>query len=44
MNWFGVDQEKLDADEKLQIIAEYMREYSYQEVFGNGRYVVYVTE
>lgn len=44
MNWFGVDQEKLAADEKLQIIAEYMREYSYQEVFGNGRYVVYVTE
>lgn len=44
MNWFGVDQEKLDADEKLQIIAEYMRDYSYREVFGNGRYVVYVTE
>lgn len=44
MNWFGVNQEKLDADEKLQIIAEYMQEYSYREVFGNGRYVVYVTE
>ena len=44
MNWFGVDQEKLDADEKLQIIAEYLKERSYQEVYGSGRYVVYVTE
>ena len=44
MNWFGVDRKVLDADEKLQIIAEYMREHSYREVFGNGRYVVYVTE
>lgn len=44
MNWFGVDQDKLDADEKLQIIAAYMKEHSYREDFGNGRYVVYVTE
>ncbi len=44
MNWFGVDQDELDADEKLQIIAEYMEEHSYREGFGNGRYVVYVTE
>lgn len=44
MNWFGVDKEKLDADEKLQILAAYMKEHSYKEVFGNGRYVVYVTE
>lgn len=44
MNWFGVDKEKLDADEKLQILATYMKEHSYKEVFGNGRYVVYVTD
>lgn len=44
MNWFGVDQEAMDEDEKLQILAAYMKEYSYREVFGNGRYVVYVTE
>ena len=44
MNWFGVDKEKLDADEKLQILAIYMKEHSYKEVFGNGRYVVYVTD
>ncbi len=44
MNWFGVDKEKLDADEKLQILAAYMKEHSYKEVFGNGRYVVYVTD
>lgn len=44
MNWFGVDRQKLDADEKLQILAVYMKEHSYKEVFGNGRYVVYVTE
>lgn len=43
MNWFGVDREALEADEKLQIIAEYMKEHSYREAFGNGRYVVYVT-
>lgn len=44
MNWFGVDQEAFHADEKLQIIAEYMQGHSYREAFGNGRYVLYVTE
>lgn len=41
MNWFGVKQEKLDAEEKLQILKGYLAEYRYREVFGNGRYVVY---
>ena len=41
MNWFGVEQEKMDADEKLQILKGYMEENGYQERFGNGRYVVY---
>lgn len=44
MNWFGVEKEKLDQDEKLQILGEYMKAHSYQEAFGNARYVVYVTE
>ena len=42
MNWFGVDQAKLDADEKLQILRRYMEAQGYQETFGNGRYVVYL--
>lgn len=44
MNWFGVEKEKLEQDEKLQILDEYMKAHSYQEAFGNARYVVYVTE
>lgn len=44
MNWFGVDQPALDADEKLQILGQYMKERLYQETFGNGCYVVYMTD
>ena len=44
MNWFGVEKEKLDQDEKLQILGEYMKAHSYREGFSNARYVVYVTE
>ena len=44
MNWFGVDREKLDWDEKLRVLSTYMKEHSYREVFGNGRYVVYLAE
>ena len=44
MNWFGTNREALDADEKLQILAGYMREHSYRETFSNGRYVVYLAE
>lgn len=44
MNWFGVEKEKLDQDDKLRILGEYMKDHSYQEAFGNARYVVYVTE
>ncbi len=41
MNWFGVDRTKMDEDEKLQILKEYLRVYEYEENFANGRYVVY---
>ena len=44
MNWFGVDRETLDQDEKLRILSAYMKEHSYREIFGNGRYVVYLAE
>ena len=44
MNWFGTNREALDADEKLQILAGYMREHSYRETFSNGRYVVYLAK
>ena len=44
MNWLGTDREALDSDEKLQILADYMRKHSYQETFANGRYVVYLAE
>lgn len=44
MNWFGADREELDRDEKLQILSTYMTEHSYCEMFGNGRYVVYLAE
>lgn len=44
MNWFGIKKEELDRDEKLQMLADYMAGHSYEESFGNGRYVVYVTE
>lgn len=44
MNWFGVDREKLDQDEKLQLLEAYMQAHFYQEGFGNACYAVYVTE
>ena len=44
MNWFGTNREALDADEKLQILADYMRGHSYRETFSNDRYVVYLAE
>lgn len=42
INWFGVDVEKMAADEKQRILAEWIRDYGYTEVFGNARYVVYM--
>lgn len=41
MNWFGVDREKMNEDEKLQKLRAFMEEYDYAESFGNARYVVY---
>lgn len=39
--WFGVDVEKYDADEKLAILREFLETYDYKETFSNMRYVVY---
>lgn len=44
INWFGVDQEALDEDEKLQALDLFMKRHGYQEQFCNARYAVYVTE
>ncbi len=44
MNWFGTDRDRLDRDEKLQILIGYMDAHAYRESFANGRYAVYVTE
>ncbi|MCM1424523.1 MAG: hypothetical protein NC415_12025 [bacterium] len=41
IGWFGVDTEKLAADEKLRILGEWIGAYGYTERFGNARYVVY---
>lgn len=41
IGWFGVDTEKMAADEKLRILVEWIEEYGYTERFGNARYVVY---
>lgn len=39
--WFGVDEEKYDADEKLQILLQFLDAYGYEETFCNMRYAVY---
>lgn len=39
--WFGVDMEACAADEKLQILGNFLREHGYAECFGNAEYVVY---
>lgn len=44
MNWFGVDKEKMNADEKLRQLGAFMQEHGYTEGFCNARYAVYVRE
>ena len=39
--WFGVDEEKYDKDEKLQILLQFLEDYGYKESFCNMRYAVY---
>ena len=41
ISWFGVDMEKMAADEKQRMLADFVRDYGYTECFGNARYVVY---
>ena len=42
--WFGVDMEAYTADEKLQVLGNFLREHGYVECFGNAGYVVYCAE
>lgn len=44
MNWFGVEREAMDQDDKLQMLGGFMERYGYREAFCNARYAVYVTE
>lgn len=39
--WFGVDTEALDADEKLAVLLQFLEDYGYEETFCNMRYAVY---
>ena len=39
--WFGVDTEALDADEKLAVLRQFLEDYGYEETFCNMRYAVY---
>ena len=39
--WFGVDEEKYDKDEKIQILLQFLEDYGYEETFCNMRYAVY---
>ena len=39
--WFGVDVEAYDADEKLGILLQFLDDYGYEEIFCNMRYAVY---
>lgn len=39
--WFGVDVEAYDADEKLGILLQFLDDYGYEETFCNMRYAVY---
>ena len=44
MNWFGVEREAMDQDDKLQMLGGFMERYGYREAFCNARYAVYVTD
>lgn len=44
IGWFDVDMEAMAADEKLQILAEWIRTCGYTEQYGDARYVVYMPQ
>ncbi len=39
--WFGVDPQKYDGDEKLAMLLRFLEDYGYEETFCNMRYAVY---
>lgn len=39
--WFGVDAKQYGADQKVEILRQFLVEYGYEETFANMRYVVY---
>lgn len=44
MNFFDVDKEKLEDDEKLKGIISFMEEHDYEQTFCNTAYAVYQAE
>ena len=41
MEWFGVDEQDCDGDEKLRAILDFMDENHYEQAFVNEAYAVY---
>ena len=41
MEWFGVDEQDCDGDEKLCAILDFMDENHYEQAFVNEAYAVY---
>ncbi len=41
MEWWGIDREEWEQDEKLLILREFMKEQAYGQVFANEAFVVY---
>lgn len=41
MQWWGVDKESYDRDEKLKAIWDFMQKGSYEQVFANEAFVIY---
>ena len=41
MQWWGVDKESYDQDEKLKAIWGFMEKGAYEQVFANEAFVVY---
>ena len=41
MQWWGVDKESYDRDEKLKAIWNFMQKGAYEQVFANEAFVIY---
>ncbi len=39
--WFGINEEKYKADEKLSVLLQFLDDYGYEETFCNMKYAIY---